>query len=195
MDAERAVEHRKEANAFPGQSSHDMTANSAASRASSSSDSQEYSSIDDEKSTELDDGSPKSTRDGQSGDDHVNRVLSRQQTSRGSEGAEDMAQIAKLMSRMFGKERKSVSDEEKTRHVGVIWKDLTVKGVGLGAALQPTNADILLAVPRLIKGFLTRGRKGIGAGHQPLRTILDDFTVCLPVLTLTNALSDVLRAV
>ncbi|RHZ56971.1 hypothetical protein CDV55_104831 [Aspergillus turcosus] len=180
MDAERAVEHQKEVNApQEGQSSHDMTANSAASRAASSSDSQEYSSIDDEKSTELDNGSPKSTRDGHYGDDNVNRVLSRRQTSRGSEGAEDMAQIAKLMSRMFGKERKSVSDEEKTRHVGVVWKDLTVKGVGLGAALQPTNADILLAVPRLIKGFLTRGRKGIGAGHQPLRTILDDFTGCV----------------
>jgi ATP-binding cassette subfamily G (WHITE) protein 2 (SNQ2) len=182
MDTERAVEYQKEVNApQEGPSSHDMTANSAASRAASSSDSEEYSSINDEKSTELDNGSPTSTRDGQYGDDHVNRILSRRQTSRGSEGAEDMAQIAKLMSRMFGKERKSVSDEEKTRHVGVIWKDLIVKGIGLGAALQPTNADIFLAVPRLIKGFLTRGRKGIGAGHQPLRTILDDFTVCLPV--------------
>ncbi|RHZ45989.1 putative ABC transporter [Aspergillus thermomutatus] len=181
MDAERAVEHRVEENASSeGQSSHDMTAHSAASPAASSSDTQEYSSVDDEKSTELDDGrSPTSTRDGQYGDDHVKRVLSRRQTSNGSEGAEDMAQIAKLMSRMFGKERKSVSDEEKTRHLGVIWKGLTVKGIGLGAALQPTNADIFLAVPRFIKDFLTRGRKGIGAGHQPLRTILDDFTGCV----------------
>jgi hypothetical protein len=180
MDAERAVEHRKEVNASPeAQSPHDI-ANTAASPAASGSVSEDYSSNDAEPSTASEDASSKSTRDGQYGDDHVNRILSRRQTSRGSEGHEDLAQIAKLMSRMFGKERKSVSDEEKTRHAGVIWKGLTVKGVGLGAALQPTNADIFLAVPRSIKGLLTRGRKGFGAGHHPLRTILDNFTVCVP---------------
>jgi hypothetical protein len=180
MDAERAAEHRKEVDASPqGRSSHDI-ANSAASPAVSGSDTGDSSSIDDEPSTAFEDVSSKSTRDGQYGDDQINRVLSRRQTSRSEEGPEDMAQIAKLMSHMFGKERKSVSDEEKTRHAGVIWKGLTVKGVGLGAALQPTNSDIFLAVPRFIKGFLTRGRKGIGAGHHPLRTILDDFTVCFP---------------
>ncbi|GIK06980.1 hypothetical protein Aspvir_002633 [Aspergillus viridinutans] len=174
MDTERAVERQQKVNASSeAQSSHDI-ANSAASPAASGSDTGDYSSNDEQPST-----ASKSTRDGQYDDDHVNRVLSRRQTSHGSKGAEDMAQIAKLMSRMFGKERKSVSDEEKTRHAGVIWKGLTVKGVGLGAALQPTNADIFLAVPRFIKGLLTRGRKGIGAGHQPLRTILDDFTGCV----------------
>lgn len=75
---------------------------------------------------------------------------------------------------MFGHERKANSDEEQTRHLGVVWKNLTVKGVGLGAALQPTNTDILLGIPRLLKGLFTRRGKGNGA---PLRTILDDFTV------------------
>ncbi|KAL2012125.1 hypothetical protein VTN00DRAFT_4843 [Thermoascus crustaceus] len=87
---------------------------------------------------------------------------------------EDWAQIEKLMSRMFGRDRQANSEEEKTRHLGVVWKNLTVKGLGLGTALQPTNADIFFALPRLIKGILTRGRK-----RTPIKTILDDFTGCV----------------
>ncbi|KAJ5843840.1 Brefeldin A resistance protein [Penicillium chrysogenum] len=92
---------------------------------------------------------------------------------------EEWAQIERLISRMFGPERKANSEEEKTRHVGVVWKNLTVKGVGLGAALQPTNGDIFLGLPRLIKGLFTRGRKGAGRGKPPIRTILEDFTGCV----------------
>ncbi|KAJ5479041.1 hypothetical protein N7530_004550 [Penicillium desertorum] len=92
---------------------------------------------------------------------------------------EEWAQIERLISRMFGSERKANSEEEKTRHVGVVWKNLTVKGVGLGAALQPTNGDIFLGLPRLIKQLFTRGRKGVGGGKPPIRTILDDFTGCV----------------
>lgn len=76
------------------------------------------------------------------------------------------------MSRMFGRDRQANSEEEKTRHLGVVWKNVTVKGLGLGTALQPTNADIFLALPRLFKGILTRGRT-----KPPIKTILDDFTV------------------
>ena len=109
--------------------------------------------------------------------DHLAKKLSRRRSyASGHEGAE-WAQVERLISRMFGKERKANSEEEQTRHVGVIWKNLTVKGVGLGAASQPTNGDIFLALPRLIKGLFTRGRKGAGAGKPPIRTILDDFTV------------------
>ncbi|OOF99116.1 hypothetical protein ASPCADRAFT_140778 [Aspergillus carbonarius ITEM 5010] len=75
---------------------------------------------------------------------------------------------------MFGQERKANTDEEKTRHLGVVWKNLTVKGVGLGAALQPTITDIILGLPRLIKGLLMGGTRG-----APLRTILDDFNGCV----------------
>lgn len=111
-------------------------------------------------------------------DDGVAKTLShRRSYASGHEGAE-WAQIERLISRMFGHERKANSEEEQTRHVGVIWKNLTVKGLGLGAALQPTNGDIFLALPRLIKGLFTRGRKGAGAGKPEIRTILDDFTVC-----------------
>lgn len=92
------------------------------------------------------------------------------------ESSDDTDQVVRLVSRMFGHDRKANSDEEQTRHVGVVWKNLTVKGVGLGAALQPTNADIFLGLPRLVRRVFTKGRNGGGA---PLRTILDDFTVFL----------------
>ncbi|KKK21456.1 ABC transporter [Aspergillus ochraceoroseus] len=113
-------------------------------------------------------------------DDIAHGLSHRRTTSMQSTGqTEDMDQIVKLVSRMFGHERKANSNEEKTRHLGVVWKHMTVKGVGLGAALQPTNADIFLALTRLIKRILTRGRRGAGAGQTPLRTILDDFTGCV----------------
>lgn len=103
---------------------------------------------------------------------------SRKSYASGHEGQE-WAQIQKLISRMFGEERKANSEEEKTRHAGVVWKGLTVKGAGLGAALQPTNGDIFLGLPRLIKQLLTRGRKGTGVAKPPIRTILNDFTVSI----------------
>ncbi|KAL4922815.1 ABC-2 type transporter-domain-containing protein [Aspergillus aurantiobrunneus] len=112
-------------------------------------------------------------------DKDISHALSHRRTSANKGEPDDTDQIVRLVSRMFGRERKANSDEEQTRHLGVVWKNLTVRGVGLGAALQPTNADIFLGLPRLIKGLLTRGRKGTSASSAPLRTILDDFTGCV----------------
>ncbi|KAI9370476.1 ABC-2 type transporter-domain-containing protein [Aspergillus egyptiacus] len=114
-------------------------------------------------------------------EEEITNALSHRRTSStyGKNESGDMGQIVQLVSRMFGRERKANSDEEQTRHLGVVWKNLTVKGVGLGASLQPTDADIFLGLPRLIKGLLTGGRKGTSAGRAPLRTILDDFTGCV----------------
>jgi ATP-binding cassette subfamily G (WHITE) protein 2 (SNQ2) len=114
-------------------------------------------------------------------DRSISRFLSRRTTTHSGHGEtdEDWAEIQRLMSRMFGRERQENSEEEKTRHVGVVWRHLTVKGVGLGAALQPTNGDIFLGLPRMIKGLLTHGRKGTGAGKPPVKTILRDFTVSI----------------
>jgi ATP-binding cassette subfamily G (WHITE) protein 2 (SNQ2) len=111
-------------------------------------------------------------------EDGIARTISRRRSYASGHEAkgEEWAQIEKLISRMFGSERKANSEDEKTRHVGVVWRNLTVKGAGLGSALQPTNADIFLGLPRLIKQLLTKGRKGTGAGKS-IRTILDDFTV------------------
>lgn len=109
------------------------------------------------------------------------RTISRRRSHASGHEGEEWTQIERLISRMFGHERKANSEEEQTRHAGVVWKNLTVKGLGLGAALQATNGDIFLGIPRLIKGLFTRGRKGVGAGKPEIRTILDDFTVCLSI--------------
>ncbi|KAK3080164.1 hypothetical protein LTS18_002952, partial [Coniosporium uncinatum] len=92
--------------------------------------------------------------------------------------AEEQEEIDRLMSRMFGKTRQEHSEEEKTRHLGVIFKNLTVKGQGLGAALQGTTGDIFLGLPRLLKAAVTKGPKA-ASGKPPVRTILNDFTGCI----------------
>lgn len=112
-------------------------------------------------------------------DENVSRTLLRRLSTKSGvsgEKDEEWAEIQRLMSRMFGRQRQEQSEEEKTRHVGVIWKNLTVKGVGLGAALQPSVGDVFLGLPRMLKGLLTRGRKGAGKS-APVKTILNDFTV------------------
>lgn len=78
------------------------------------------------------------------------------------------------MSKMFGQARQKNSEEEKTRHVGLVFRNLTVKGLGLGAALQGTLGDPFLALPRLIKSLLRKQSK-----QTPVRTILNDFTGCV----------------
>jgi ATP-binding cassette subfamily G (WHITE) protein 2 (SNQ2) len=103
--------------------------------------------------------------------------LSRAQTEDPDHLAEE-EEINKLMSRMFGKTRQANSEDEKTRHVGVVWKGLTVKGMGLGAALQPTTGDIFLGLPRLLKGLFTKGPRKAGS-KPPLRVILNNFNGCI----------------
>ncbi|KAL9601195.1 MAG: hypothetical protein Q9219_002695 [cf. Caloplaca sp. 3 TL-2023] len=114
------------------------------------------------------------------------RVLSRRKTNAsdrpGSELSqvitqEEQAEIERLMSRMFGQNRREHSEEEKTRHVGLIFKNLTVTGMGLGAALQPTLSDPFMALPRLLAKLFSRGKSV--SGKPPVRTILNDFTGCV----------------
>ena len=127
-------------------------------------------------------------RSGQQGftEEDIFRVLSKRRTntSQGSGGAMDaeseteQVEIERLMSRMFGKGRQAHSEEEKTRHVGVIFRHVTVKGLGLGAALQPTNGDILLGIPRLFTKLFKR-ISGQTSGKPPVRTLLNDFNGCV----------------
>ncbi|KAK2759372.1 hypothetical protein FQN54_002850 [Arachnomyces sp. PD_36] len=91
-----------------------------------------------------------------------------------SRDAGELASIRRVMTQMFGHERRAASEEEQTRHVGVVWKHLTVKGVGLGATLQKTNADIFLNLPRFLWGLVTGKKK-----RKPVKTILDDFSGCV----------------
>ena len=121
-------------------------------------------------------------------EDDLFRALSRRKTNtserqgsfktqnEASEVEEEQAEIERLMSRMFGEARQAHSEEEKTRHVGLVFRNLKVKGMGLGAALQPTLSDPFLSLPRLIKGLLS-GKKA--TGKPPIRTILNDFTGCV----------------
>lgn len=114
------------------------------------------------------------------------RVLSRRKTNTSDHPGsamspvvtqEEQAEIERLMSRMFGQNRREQSEEEKTRHVGLVFKNLTVKGMGLGAALQPTLGDPFLGLPRLISRVFTKGKSA--SGQPPVRTILNDFTGCV----------------
>ncbi len=119
-------------------------------------------------------------------EEEIFRVISRRPTNtsgrRGSflsvHSQEEQAEIERLMSRIFGKNRQEQSEDEKTRHVGVVFKHLTVKGMGLGAALQPTIGDPFLALPRLVQGLFAGKGRG-AAGKPPTRTIIDDFSGCI----------------
>jgi len=120
-------------------------------------------------------------------EDDLFRVLSRRRTSvlgrtdtvsTASSTDDEQAEINKLMSRMFGRTRQESSEEEKTRHAGVVFKHLTVKGMGVGAALQPSVGDLFLGLPRLLKNLVTKGPRK-AAGKPPVRTILDDFSGCV----------------
>lgn len=81
------------------------------------------------------------------------------------------------MSRVFGRNRQAQSEDEKTRHVGVVFKDLTVKGVGLGVALQPTLGDLFLKLPRFIGGLFSNPSRA--TGKPPIQTLINDFSGCI----------------
>lgn len=119
-------------------------------------------------------------------EDDLFRALSRRKTNQSNglgrtvtaSSAEEDDEINNLMSKMFGKTRQASSEEEKTRHYGVVYKHLTVKGMGVGAALQPSVGDLFLDFPRFIKNLLVKGPRK-AAGKPPVRTILDDFSGCI----------------
>ncbi|KAH3949707.1 hypothetical protein HBI56_022370 [Parastagonospora nodorum] len=111
-------------------------------------------------------------RTGQSGG------LSRKNTGATGTGNDEDDEINNLMSKMFGRTRQESSEEEKTRHQGVIFKHLTVKGMGIGAALQPSVGDLFLGPFRFGKNLISKGPKK-AASKPPVRTLLDDFTGCV----------------
>ncbi|KAG9253686.1 brefeldin A resistance protein [Emericellopsis atlantica] len=118
-------------------------------------------------------------------EDDLFRILSRRRTSnthatsKDNDEEEDQSQeINRLMSRMFGHARQEQSEEENTRHAGVVFRNLTVKGVGLGASLQPTVGDVFLGLPRALKNLLTKGPKAALA-KPPVRELLSQFDGCV----------------
>lgn len=121
-------------------------------------------------------------------EDEIFRAISRRRSSTGESGrrssfisthsGEEQADIERLLSRIFGKNRQEQSEDEKTRHVGLVFKNLTVQGIGLGAALQPTLGDPFLSLPRLIKGLVSVKGRGV-TGKPPIRTIINNFSGCI----------------
>ncbi|KIW66263.1 hypothetical protein PV04_08462 [Phialophora macrospora] len=115
-------------------------------------------------------------------EDDLFTVLSRRRTSASGKSRDELQEendeIERLMSRMFGQARQEHSEEEKTRHSGVVFRDLTVKGVGLGASLQPTVGDIFLGLPRALRTLFTKGAKAAG-GKPPVRELLSHFDGCV----------------
>ncbi|KAF2239644.1 ABC drug exporter AtrF [Viridothelium virens] len=95
-----------------------------------------------------------------------------------SDHENDFVEINELLSHMFGRTRQEHSEEEKTRHVGVVFKNVTVQGMGLGAALQPTIGDIFLALPRRLRSRFASGKKSLPS-KPPLRTIINNFSGCI----------------
>ena len=118
--------------------------------------------------------------------DELFKALSRRQTGASLTPAttadpdheREQAEIKRLLSRMFGQTRQEQSEDEKTRHVGVVFKNLTVQGLGLGAALQPTNGDIFLALPRRLKNLFAKGPRR-ASSKTPLKTIITGFSGCI----------------
>lgn len=117
-------------------------------------------------------------------ENEIIKVLSRRRTGQSSidraktedpDAVGDQEEINRLMSRMFGRTRQANSEEEKTRHVGIVFRNLTVKGMGLGAALQPTTGDVFLGLPRFLKNLISNGPRS-AAGRPPVRTLIDDFS-------------------
>ncbi|KAI8963365.1 ABC-2 type transporter-domain-containing protein [Daldinia sp. FL1419] len=107
------------------------------------------------------------------------RALSQRRSyASNAESQEENDEIERLMSRMFGQARQQHSEEEKTRHAGVIFRNLTVKGAGLGASLQPTVGDIFLGLPRFLWNLVTKGPKA-ATGKPPVRELISNFNGCV----------------
>jgi ATP-binding cassette subfamily G (WHITE) protein 2 (SNQ2) len=127
-----------------------------------------------------------SKNSGRMTEDDLFRAISRRRSNTtGRQGSvatsaddhEEQAEIERLMSRIFGQNRQAQSEDEKTRHVGVVFKNLTVKGVGLGAALQPTLGDFFLKLPRFIGGLFSNPSRA--TGKPPIRTLVNGFSGCI----------------
>lgn len=112
-------------------------------------------------------------------EDDIFRALSRRRTETSIvETQESSHEIERLMSRMFGKARQEQSEEERTRHSGVVFRNLTVKGAGLGASLQPTVGDIFMKFPRFLRDLVTKGPRA-ARGKPPVRELLSNFDGCV----------------
>ena len=163
-----------------GAAAHQEQAGGSSSTETPPSDTAEFSPLR-TRNTEMEKPSIQRKRTAQSRNEMF-KVLSRRRTN--ASGAsndvqeEDPQEIERLMSRLFGSARQEHSEEGKTRHSGVVFRDLTVKGAGLGASLQPTVGDIFLGLPRTLKHLVTKGPKAASA-KPPVRELISHFDGCV----------------
>ncbi|PNY24380.1 Brefeldin A resistance protein [Tolypocladium capitatum] len=115
-------------------------------------------------------------------EDDIFRALSRRRTNAiaasVAQQVGESQEIERLLSRLFGRARQEQIGEDGTCHSGVVFRDLTVKGAGLGASLQPTVGDIFLGLPRTLKNLFTKGSKAMSA-KPPVRELISHFDGCV----------------
>lgn len=87
----------------------------------------------------------------------------------------NVKELDKRMDRIFGRTRQKRSEEERTRHLGVVFKNVTVKGQALGNSVQSTVGDVFLSLPRYLGDLLSRD----GEAKLRTKTILNKFTGCI----------------
>ncbi|KAK5006697.1 hypothetical protein LTR28_006185 [Elasticomyces elasticus] len=114
----------------------------------------------------------------------LHKAQARRRNNGSGDGSSDVdtdkerVEIERLLSRMFGEDRQKKNENEKRKHVGVVFRDLIVKGHGLGAALQPTIGDFFLGLPRFFTKLFTKGAKAAIA-KPSIREILSNFNGCI----------------
>ncbi|KAI1139490.1 ABC-2 type transporter [Hypoxylon sp. FL0543] len=178
-----AVESSRPSEVLPSSSGQTVTANRAQpTRGESSSDESEHTEVEPRfepiRSTAEQPNLERKPSTARSEDEMFRALSRRRSTASGAESQEDHDEIDRLMSRMFGQARQQQSEEEKTRHAGVVFKNLTVKGAGLGASLQPTVGDLFLGLPRFLKNLVTKGPKAATA-KPPVRELISNFNGCV----------------
>jgi ABC-type multidrug transport system ATPase subunit/ABC-type multidrug transport system permease subunit len=135
------------------------------------------------ENTENPEKPPLEKRNSRRTEEDLFRVLSRRKTNASTPAEkddenEDNEELDRLMSRIFGQKRQEQSEEEKTRHSGVIFRGLTVRGVGLGSSLQPTVGDFFMGLPRKLGKLFTQGPKAALA-KPPVRDLISNFDGCV----------------
>lgn len=102
------------------------------------------------------------------------RHLSRRPTYLTSHGDDDIdveneEEISRLLAEIFDRE------EMKEKHVGVLFRNFTVIGTGVGARVAPTVGDMLMGPITLAKKVL--GKQAKGGNSQ--RTLINSFDGCV----------------
>lgn len=87
--------------------------------------------------------------------------------------AGELDDVRALLQEIFDQERPENLHLQQTRHVGIVWKNVSVTGHAAGTNLQPT---VFSPLHRVISALRSLGRRG---EPRRLRTLINDFTGCI----------------